>query len=217
MVLSDITITQLCTNDCVASITEDLGGNISREVSRIEPMHPHKPMIEPFIEHSVRQDEDGNKVVSYGLSSYGYDVRLAPEFKTFTKPNDGRIIDVKNFQEDEICETIRADHIVVPPGGLVLARTLEYFRIPRDVVVTCLGKSTWARVGAIVHPTPLEPEWEGHLVIEITNGTNLPLKIYANEGIAQLVFERGDRPCKVSYADRGGKYQGQRDVATSRM
>jgi dCTP deaminase len=216
MVLSDITIIELCTGNCVAYISEDLGNNVSRVLSTIFPMMPDKPMIEPFFDHSVRE-VDGEKVVSYGLSSYGYDIRLAPEFKTFTKPNDGRIIDVKDFNEEEICETIHADHIVVPPGGLVLARTLEYFRIPRNVVVTCLGKSTWARVGAIVHPTPLEPEWEGHLVIEITNGTNLPLKIYANEGIAQLIFTKGDRPCKTSYSDRGGKYQGQKGVTTSRM
>lgn len=217
MVLSDITIKQLCTGSCVAEQREELGDGIARVSEAIHPMDPGKPMIEPFIDHCVRVDENGNKIVSYGLSSYGYDIRLAPEFKIFAKPNDGRVIDVKNFNEDEICETIKADSIIIPPGGLLLGRTLEYFRIPRNIVVTCLGKSTWARVGAIVHPTPLEPEWEGELVIEITNGTNLPLKIYAHEGIAQLVFEKGDRSCEVSYRDRGGKYQAQKGVATSRM
>lgn len=217
MVLSDITITELCTNTFTSQISEDLGDNISRVINTIVPMTPGKPMIEPFCGQSMRVDDDGNKIVSYGLSSYGYDVRLAGEFKLFTKPNDGRVIDVKNFNEDDIVNTVLADSVVIPPGGLLLARTVEYFRIPRDVVVTCLGKSTWARVGAIVHPTPLEPEWEGHLVIEITNGSGLPLKIYAHEGIAQLVFGKGDRTCRVSYSDRGGKYQGQRGVATSRM
>lgn len=217
MVLSDITITELCTGDCVATLNEDLGNGLGRILDKIQPMDLNRPMIEPFIDHSVRVNEQGERVVSYGLSSYGYDIRLAPEFKIFTKPNDGRVIDVKNFNEDEICETVNADSIIIPPGGLLLGRTLEYFRIPRNIVVTCLGKSTWARVGAIVHPTPLEPEWEGNLVIEITNGTNLPLKIYAHEGIAQLVFEKGDQSCKTSYRDRGGKYQAQSGVATSRM
>lgn len=217
MVLSDRTITELCTGDCRSVESELLGDGISKVLSIIAPMHHDKPMIEPFFDHSVRQDTDGNKVISYGLSSYGYDVRLAPEFKLFTKPNDGRVIDVKNFDEEDICNTVHADSVIIPPGGLLLGRTMEYFRIPRNVAVVCQGKSTLARVGAIVHPTPLEPEWEGELVIEITNGTNLPLKIYANEGVAQLMFIKGDKSCHVSYQDRGGKYQSQRGVAPSRM
>lgn len=190
MVLSDITITELARQH---------------------------GMIEPFVEHSVRYNEAGEKITSYGLSSYGYDIRLAPEFKLFDKPNDGRIVDIKNYREEEVCSYYAGDSIVIPPGGLLLARTIEYFRIPRDVLVTCLGKSTYARVGALVNVTPLEPEWEGHLVVEITNGSGLPLKIYANEGIAQLIFHRGDRPCWTSYKDRGGKYQAQTGITSSRL
>lgn len=225
MLLSDQQIRELCTGeyktqlDCLRKNKRvDPPTSVVPDYSEIEILSPNgKPMIEPFIDHSVRYNSAGEKVTSYGLSSYGYDVRIANEFKLFNRPNDGRIIDVKNFNEDNICETIVADHVIIPPGGLLLARTVEYFRIPRSVLVTCLGKSTIARIGGIVHPTPLEPEWEGELVIEVTNGSGLPLKIYANEGIAQLIFHVGDQPCTISYADRGGKYQGQRSVTMSRM
>lgn len=179
------------------------------------------PMISPFVSESVNRacfNEDGveHKIPSYGLSSCGYDVRLANEFKLFTKPNDGRIIDILNFDEEEIVNKVESDSVVIPPGGLLLGRTVEYFNVPDEIVVTVVGKSSWARLGANVIVTPLEPDWKGELVVEVINGTNLPLKIYAGVGIAQLVFHKIPRP-DITYADRNGKYQGQTGVTGSKL
>ena len=166
-------------------------------------------MIEPFEQEQVRYHQD-NKVISYGTSSYGYDVRCANEFKIFTNIHSA-VVDPKNFTEDSFHD-VQGDVCIIPPNSFVLARTVEYFRIPRNVLTICLGKSTYARCGIIVNVTPLEPEWEGHVTLEFSNTTNLPAKIYANEGIAQIIFLEADQVCETSYKDRGGKYQGQRGV-----
>ena len=160
-------------------------------------------MIEPFEDRQVRQG-----VVSYGLSSYGYDIRVADEFKIFTNINN-TVIDPKNFDSHAFVD-VKADICIVAPNSFALARTVEYFRIPRDVLTVCLGKSTYARCGIIVNVTPFEPEWEGTVTLEISNTTPLPAKIYANEGLAQVLFFQGDEPCEVSYADKKGKYLKQR-------
>jgi dCTP deaminase len=167
-------------------------------------------MIEPFVE---TQKRDG--VISYGLSSYGYDARVADEFKIFTNV-DSAVIDPKNFNAASFVDR-RTDICIIPPNSFALARTVEYFRIPRDVLVICLGKSTYARCGIIVNVTPLEPEWEGQVTIEISNTTPLPAKIHANEGICQFLFLRGESPCEISYADKAGKYMHQRGVALPRL
>jgi len=166
-------------------------------------------MIEPFEAYQVRGSNDG-RVISYGTSSYGYDVRCAADFKVFTNINSA-IVDPKEFvatsfvdKQSEIC--------VIPPNSFALARTVEYFRIPRNVLTICLGKSTYARCGIIVNVTPLEPEWEGHVTLEFSNTTPLPAKIYANEGVAQMIFFESDEVCETSYRDRAGKYQGQTGV-----
>lgn len=163
-------------------------------------------MIEPFEPKQVRTDGE-HKIISYGTSSYGYDVRCADEFKIFTNINSA-IIDPKEFAEDSFVD-VKADVCIIPPNSFVLARTVEYFRIPRNVLTICLGKSTYARCGIIVNVTPLEPEWEGHVTLEFSNTTTLPAKIYANEGVAQMLFFESDEECETSYKDRGGKYQGQ--------
>ena len=170
-------------------------------------------MIEPFEERQVRQAE-GRRVISYGTSSYGYDVRCAPEFKVFTNIHSA-IVDPKQFDERSFVG-VDGESCLVPPNAFALARTVEYFRIPRDVLTLCVGKSTYARCGIIVNVTPLEPEWEGHVTLEFSNTTNLPARIYANEGVAQLLFFQSDETCEVSYRDRGGKYQGQRGVTLPR-
>lgn len=162
-------------------------------------------MIDPFVE---RQTKDG--VISYGLSSYGYDARVASEFKIFTNV-DSAVVDPKNFSDDGFVSR-ETNVCVIPPNSFVLARTVEYFRIPRDVLVICLGKSTYARCGIIVNVTPLEPEWEGHVTLEFSNTTPLPAKIYANEGACQFLFLKGNEACEVSYRDRNGKYMGQTGV-----
>lgn len=167
-------------------------------------------MIEPFVEKQVREG-----VISYGVSSYGYDARCAPEFKIFTNVNNA-IVDPKNFTDTSFVEK-ETDICIIPPNSFVLARTVEYFRIPRDVLVICLGKSTYARCGIIVNVTPLEPEWEGHVTLEFSNTTPLPAKIYANEGVCQFLFLKGTSDCEVSYADRSGKYMGQRGVTLPRL
>ncbi len=167
-------------------------------------------MIEPFEE---KQNRDG--CISYGLSSYGYDARLAGEFKVFTNV-DNAMIDPKDFSETGFV-TRTGDFCIIPPNSFALAHTVEYFRIPRDVLVICLGKSTYARCGLIVNVTPLEPEWEGHVTLEISNTTPLPAKVYANEGICQFLFLRGEGEPEVSYADRSGKYMGQRGVTLPRL
>lgn len=176
----------------------------------------HK-MIDPFQEGQVRQVEKAQqgmqKVISYGTTSFGYDVRLADEFKLFTSANCA-IIDPKNFNEDIFVEK-NGDSILIPPNSFILGRTVEYFIMPRDVFGMCLGKSTYARCGASVNVTPLEPGWEGHVTLEIANLTPLPIKVYAHEGISQFVFFKGSN-CKTSYADRNGKYQWQKGVVPPR-
>ena len=166
-------------------------------------------MISPFEAHQVRNSED-KKVISYGTSSYGYDVRCANEFKIFTNIHS-KTVDPKNFDDASFVNVID-DCCIIPPNSFALARTIEYFKIPRSVLTVCLGKSTYARCGIIVNVTPLEPEWEGHVTLEFSNTTNLPAKIYANEGVAQMLFFESDEECATSYADRNGKYQGQTGV-----
>lgn len=172
-----------------------------------------KGMIEPFEPGQVRSQE-GQRIVSYGTSSYGYDVRCANEFKIFTNINSS-VVDPKNFDENSFVDFV-GDVCIIPPNSFALARTVERFRIPRDVLTICLGKSTYARCGIIVNVTPLEPEWEGHVTLEFSNTTTLPAKIYAGEGCAQMLFLGADEPCEVSYKDRGGKYQGQSGVTLPR-
>lgn len=174
--------------------------------SAIQKLCENNAMIDPFHAEQVR-DHQGRKVVSYGLSSFGYDVRCANEFKVFTNLH-ATIVDPKAFDERNFV-SFESDVCIIPPNSFALARTVERFTIPRDVLVVCLGKSTYARCGIIVNVTPLEPEWEGYVTLEFSNTTNLPAKIYANEGCAQLVFFQSDQPCDVSYKDRAGKYQGQ--------
>ena len=176
----------------------------------IRRMAKEHGMIEPFVDDQVRAG-----VVSFGLSSYGYDIRLADEFKIFTNINN-TVIDPKNFDPQSFVD-IKKDVCIVPPNSFALARTIEYFRIPRDVLTVCLGKSTYARCGIIVNVTPFEPEWEGHVTIEISNTTPLPAKIYANEGIAQVLFFQSDEPCERSYADKKGKYLKQTGVTLPKI
>lgn len=168
-------------------------------------------MIEPFVENQVRQG-----VVSFGLSSFGYDIRVSDEFRIFT-PATGQltVVDPKAIDERAMVP-YHGDICIIPPNSFALARTVEYFRIPRNVLTICLGKSTYARCGIIVNVTPFEPEWEGHVTIEISNTTPLPAKIYANEGIAQVLFFEGEQP-EVSYADRKGKYQAQRGITLPKL
>jgi dCTP deaminase len=170
-------------------------------------------MIEPFEATQVRHS-DGNRLISFGTSSYGYDVRCAPDFKVFTNINSA-IVDPKAFDASSFVD-VNADVCIIPPNSFALARTIEYFRIPRNVLTICLGKSTYARCGIIVNVTPLEPEWEGHVTLEFSNTTPLPARIYANEGVAQMLFFESDEVCEVSYRDRGGKYQGQTGVTLPR-
>ncbi len=176
-------------------------------ISRMSKDHQ---MIEPFSENQVRLDENGNKLISHGVSSYGYDVRCSNEFKVFTNIHSA-VVDPKSFDEKSFVD-IESDICVIPPNSFALARTVEYFKIPRNVLTVCLGKSTYARCGIIVNVTPLEPEWEGHVTLEFSNTTNLPAKIYAGEGVAQMLFFESDEECEISYKDRGGKYQGQTGV-----
>ena len=178
--------------------------------SWIKRMALEQRMIEPFVEKQVRSG-----VVSYGLSSYGYDIRVANEFKVFTNINT-TVIDPKAFDPLSFVD-LKADSCIVPPNSFALARTVEYFRIPRDVLTICLGKSTYARCGIIVNVTPFEPEWEGTATLEISNTTPLPARIYANEGIAQVLFFQSDEPCATSYADKQGKYQAQRVVTLPKI
>ncbi|MCU1760454.1 dCTP deaminase [Pseudomonas sp. 14P_8.1_Bac3] len=179
----------------------------------IRRMAQEHGMIEPFVERQVRGSDD-KRVISYGVSSYGYDVRCTNHFKVFTNINSA-IVDPKNFDAGSFVD-IHSDVCIIPPNSFALASTVEYFRIPRNVLTICLGKSTYARCGIIVNVTPLEPEWEGHVTLEFSNTTNLPAKIYANEGVAQMLFLESDEECEVSYKDRGGKYQGQRGVTLPR-
>ena len=166
-------------------------------------------MIEPFEPGQVRE-LDGRKVISFGTSSYGYDVRCAAEFKVFTNIFSATV-DPKAFDERSFVD-FKGEECIIPPNSFALARTVEYFRIPSNVLTICLGKSTYARCGIIVNVTPLEPEWEGHVTLEFSNTTTLPAKIYANEGVAQMLFFESDEQCEVTYKQRGGKYQGQKGV-----
>lgn len=175
----------------------------------IRRMAEEQGMISPFQSGQVREGENG-RVISYGTSSYGYDVRCADEFKVFTNINSVTV-DPKAFDEGSFVD-IQSDVCVIPPNSFALARTVEYFRIPRQVLTICLGKSTYARCGIIVNVTPLEPEWEGHVTLEFSNTTSLPAKIYANEGVAQMLFFESDEECEISYKDRGGKYMKQHGV-----
>ena len=176
----------------------------------IRKMAKEARLIEPFEADQVRVDEAGNKMVSFGTSSYGYDIRCSNEFKIFTNINSA-LVDPKNFDESSFVD-YTGDVCIIPPNSFALARTVEYLRIPRNVLTICLGKSTYARCGIIVNVTPFEPEWEGHVTLEFSNTTPLPAKIYANEGVAQVIFFEGDEECDISYKDRGGKYHGQTGV-----
>ncbi|HBP19588.1 MAG TPA: dCTP deaminase [Planctomycetes bacterium] len=168
----------------------------------IRRMAQEHGMIEPFEEKQVREG-----IVSYGLSSYGYDLRVADEFKVFTNVHS-TIVDPKHFDASSFVD-IKGESCIVPPNSFALARTVEYLRIPRDVLTVCLGKSTYARCGIIVNVTPFEPEWEGYATLEISNTTPLPAKVYSNEGLCQVLFFQGDEPCETSYKDKGGKYMKQ--------
>ena len=176
----------------------------------IRQMAREHGMIEPFVDSQVSAG-----VVSFGLSSYGYDIRVADEFKVFTNINS-TVIDPKKFDPRSFVD-IKSDVCIVPPNSFALARTIEYFRIPRDVLTVCLGKSTYARCGIIVNVTPLEPGWEGHVTLEFSNTTPLPAKIYANEGACQFLFLKGEGPCETSYRDRAGKYMKQTGVTLPRL
>jgi dCTP deaminase len=176
----------------------------------IRLMAQEQGMIEPFVDGQVR---DG--VISYGLSSYGYDIRVSNEFKIFTNVRSA-IVDPKDFNPHSFID-YHGDVCIIPPNSFVLAQTVEYFRIPRNVLTICVGKSTYARCGLIVNVTPFEPEWEGFVTLEISNTTPLPARIYANEGIAQVLFFESDQVCEVSYADRKGKYQNQQEILLPRI
>ena len=180
----------------------------------IRRMAAEHGMIEPFEPGQVK-NINGEKIVSYGTSSYGYDVRCANEFKLFTNLNH-TIVDPKNFDPDSFVD-VKGDVCIIPPNSFALARTIEFFRIPRSVLTICLGKSTYARCGIIVNVTPFEPGWEGTVTLEISNTTPLPARIYANEGIAQVLFFRGEERCETSYADRAGKYQRQSGITLPRV
>jgi len=180
----------------------------------IRKMSQEHGMIEPFIDGQIRSADHG-RIISYGLSSYGYDLRVSDEFKVFTNVHSA-MVDPKGFDEKSFVD-IKTDVCVVPPNSFALARSVEYFRIPRNVLTICVGKSTYARCGIIVNVTPFEPEWEGHVTLEISNTTPLPARIYANEGLAQVVFFEANDVCETSYADRGGKYMKQRGITVPRM
>ena len=178
--------------------------------SWIKKMAKENNMIQPFADEQKK-----NGVISFGVSSYGYDARVSNEFKVFTNVNNA-LVDPKNFSEESFIER-KADSCIIPPNSFVLARTVEYFKIPRDVLVICLGKSTYARCGIIVNVTPLEPEWEGHVTLEFSNTTPLPARVYANEGACQFLFLKGDIACDISYLERSGKYMGQRGVTLPKL
>jgi dCTP deaminase len=180
----------------------------------IRRMAAEHRMIEPFEPGQVKEVK-GRRIISYGTSSYGYDIRCSNEFKLFTNLNS-TIVDPKNFDDKSFVD-FKGDFCIIPPNSFALARTVEYFRIPRNVLTICLGKSTYARCGIIVNVTPLEPEWEGHVTLEFSNTTPLPAKIYANEGVAQVIFIESDEVCETSYKDRGGKYQGQKGVTLPKI
>lgn len=183
------------------------------EIKRLCQNRDHL-MIDPFVDRNVC-DIDGESVISFGLGGFGYDIRLAPEYRIFHNTHQA-LIDVKNFDADKMLIDVKGDFIDIPPGTTVLGRSVEYFKIPEDVIAVCLGKSTYARAGVHVLMTPLEPEWEGQLVLEISNLTNCFNRVYAHEGIAQLLFYRGERPM-VTYADKNGKYQRQTGITPGKV
>ncbi len=176
----------------------------------IRKMATEHEMINPFSEKQVREG-----VISYGLSSYGYDLRVADEFRIFTNVNS-TVVDPKKFDERSLVK-VDAEVCIVPPNSFALARSVEYFKIPRDVLTICVGKSTYARCGIIVNVTPFEPEWEGFVTLEISNTTPLPARIYANEGLCQILFFQSDEMCETSYKDRGGKYQAQKGIVLPKL
>ena len=180
----------------------------------IEKMSNENGMISPFFSSQIREKKEG-KVISYGLTSYGYDARVASEFKIFTNV-DSDVVDPKNFSNTSFVDR-NTDVCIIPPNSFALARTVEYFKIPRDVLVICVGKSTYARCGIIVNVTPLEPEWEGHVTLEFSNTTPLPAKIYANEGACQFLFLKADQICRTSYADKAGKYMRQQGITLPKL
>lgn len=181
----------------------------------IEEMSIKNKMIEPFVKNQVRNDENNNKIISYGNSSYGYDARVCDDFKIFTNI-DNQIVDPKNLTSKSLVSK-KTDICIIPPNSFALARTVEYFKIPKDVLVICVGKSTYARCGIIVNVTPLEPGWEGHVTLEFSNTTPLPAKIYAFEGCCQFLFFKGEQQCRTSYADRNGKYMKQTGVTLPKV
>lgn len=171
-------------------------------------------MIDPFVERQIRT-QNGNRIISYGLSSYGYDLRVSNEFSVFTNVFN-TVVDPKHFDCRSLVD-IKSEVCIIPPNSFVLARSVEYFRIPREVLTICVGKSTYARCGIIVNVTPFEPEWEGYVTLEISNTTPLPAKVYANEGLAQVIFFLAHKSCDISYADRGGKYMRQKGITVPRI
>ena len=177
-------------------------------------MAEQEGLIEPFEANQISRAED-RRIISYGTSSYGYDIRCSTHFKIFTNINSA-MVDPKQFAEDSFVD-YEGDVCIIPPNSFALASTVEYLRVPRSVLVICLGKSTYARCGIIVNVTPLEPGWEGHVTLEFSNTTPLPAKVYANEGACQFLFLQGNEPCEVSYADRHGKYMGQRGVTLPKL
>ena len=181
----------------------------------IKKLAQNHSMIEPFEPNQVKTDSDQNKIISYGLSSFGYDARLSDEFKIFTNINSS-MVDPKNFDQYSFVER-KSDVCIIPPNSFALGHTIEYFKIPRNILTLCVGKSTYARCGIIVNVTPIEPEWEGYVTLEFSNTTPLPAKIYANEGICQFLFFQGDEVCETSYADRNGKYMKQTGVTLPKL
>ena len=181
----------------------------------IEEMSNKHGMISPFVAKQIKQDQSGAKLISYGNSSYGYDARVSDEFKIFTNI-DSAVVDPKNFSDSSFVDR-KTNVCIIPPNSFALARTVEYFKIPEDVLVICVGKSTYARCGIIVNVTPLEPGWEGHVTLEFSNTTPLPAKIYAFEGACQFLFFRGEEKCQTSYSKRSGKYMGQIGVTLPKV
>lgn len=186
-----------------------------REDKWIRKMAQEHQMIEPFVDGQIRKNDQNENIVSYGLSSYGYDIRISDEFKVFTNVYNS-IVDPKKFTEDSFVD-IQANECIIPPNSFALARSIEYFRIPRNILTICLGKSTYARCGIIVNVTPFEPGWEGQVTIEVSNTTPLPAKIYANEGIAQVIFFEAKEMCQISYSERDGKYQKQTGITVPKV
>ena len=224
MKLHDKAIKALCTGLCHYTKSVPTGriertgkGLVETYRDAIKIDNQSRPMIAPFVDHSVNTNKDGKRIPSYGLSSFGYDIRLANEFKLFSRPNDGRVVDIMDFDETTFCEHIEQDHIVIPPGGFALARSVEYFTIPDNVLAKCENKSTWVRLGLFTLVTPLEPGWEGHLVVELANLTPFPIKVYAGVGVCQITFDAGSERPETTYGDRGGKYQGQTGVTGSKL